>query len=160
MSLGWGVHLKSVSLVQGMWWSWPGRTADEPGVAKGFKGQQPWQKAQWDGQRRFTFYSKAKLKITEKKKNLTTLLPFGTLPFYCSGMDRATPDVSRSRKSAHRQPVSIIPSWNLSCHNVLFLRYFLKKKNCDSGWCKNGASCRVLKLYVSLCGHGERFSTN
>lgn len=38
-----------------------------------------------------------------------------------------TPDVSRSRKTPNGQPVSIIPSWNLSCHNVLFLRYLKKK---------------------------------
>lgn len=31
---------------------------------------------------------------------------------------RMTLDVSR--KSSHGQPVSIIPSWNLTCHNVLF----------------------------------------
>lgn len=30
---------------------------------------------------------------------------------------------------------------------------FFLKKNCDSEWYKNGASCRVLKIYISLCGH-------
>lgn len=34
------------------------------------------------------FIQKQNLKITGKKKNLTTLLPFSTLPLYCSGMDR------------------------------------------------------------------------
>lgn len=33
---------------------------------------------------------------------------------------------SRSRKSFNGQPSGVIPLWNLSCHNVLFLRYFKK----------------------------------
>lgn len=67
-----------------------------------------------------------------KKKIQPHYFPSALCHFTAQGWtERATPDVSRSRKSAHRQPVSIIPSRNLSCHNVLFLRYL--KKNCDSG---------------------------
>lgn len=103
------------------------------------------EKAQWDGHRKFTFYSKAKLK---KETESTTFHPLSRLPFSLSMKTKMTPDSSRSSMSSNTEPAGIKPSCNLSCHNVLFLRYF--KKNCDSGWCRNGASFEFLKISTSV----------
>jgi hypothetical protein len=60
-----------------------------------------------------------------------------------------TPYLSRSSMSSNGQPAEIRPSQNLSKLSQYFV-FEVFKKNCDSGWCKNGASCWVLKTSPSV----------
>lgn len=63
------------------------------------------------------FIQKQNLREWKKSNHAPSLKHSGILLL---NAQRMTLDVSRPRKSSHGQPVSIIPSWNLSCHNVLF----------------------------------------
>lgn len=93
-----------------------------------------------------------------KKKNPTTLLPFGTLPFYCSGMNRKNdPRCVKVKEVSPRTACEYHTLMESKLSQCPVFEVF-KKKIVTVDDVK--MELPVGFLNFSLCGHGERFSTN